>query len=473
MRKNKPEPRLTPLAGPRVASARKAAADALIKLHGGMYANLAAKSVPACLSVQDRAFAGALFYGSAEHIIFLDAVINTYTKKPVQKLDVEVRALLECGLYQLLFMQVPPSAAVNEAVKLTRQYGKSSAAGFVNAVLRKVAVVAQAHRTGSQGAVSTKSWLAAFGLYPATETQRFSLEYSLSEAIVKAIMAAYPQDYEAFFASTVQPAKGITIHTNSLKTTPQVLLASLAAEGVNASLASPTLLPNAIVAHFNTAVSDSLAFQRGEFHVQGLASQYAAACLPLKQGDKALDLCAAPGGKSAVIAQSLGGGKGLIACDLHPHRVELIHNTLQRLGLENVAVQQWDATVFNQAFTGQNAVLCDVPCSGLGVLAKKPDMRLTDGAGFAVLPAVQLQILENAAQYVVPGGVVVYATCTILPAENNEVIAAFLAKNQNFKCVKPLLPPFEGATITSTGITFLPQYTNVDGFFVATLKRLW
>lgn len=431
--------------------ARKAAVAAVIRLHKGGWANLTAKTVLAggALSSQEKAFATAVFYGTAERQGTLDALLAQYVSKPLARLDVEVRAILETGLYQILYMNVPPSAAVNEAVKLARGFGKSSAAGFVNAVLRKA----------QHAKVSDFVF--------ADEVERLMFEGSVSRAVASAVMEACPQDYDAFLqASFAKPE--LCLRVNTLKTTPQELAERLAAAGAKTR---PGQVENSLYAGLAGGVVQEENFLAGRYHVQGEASQFACACVAAQPGQKVLDVCAAPGGKSATLAQQMGGEAGLTACDVRENRLPLIQEALGRLGIEGVRVLLNDAAEYRAELEGQDRVLCDVPCSGLGVLASKPDIRYTDGGNFDSLPPLQLEILTTASRYVHKGGRLVYSTCTIRPQENQQVVQAFLRQNPQFAPVLPQGVP-QGALVQDKMVTILPQNTGLDGFFVATMERL-
>lgn len=435
-------------------AARRAAAQAVVRVHNGGWANLTAKSVldASGLNPRDRAFANTLFYGTVERLVTLDYRLAPLLKKPLNKLDVEVRAILETGLYQILYMNVPPRAAVDESVKLARALGKTSASGFVNAVLRRAAQNKEAVHEFSNN------------------IERVCITWSVSEQVAQAVMQALPHDYDAFFeASFSKP--DICLRVNTFKTTAAGLAHDLEEEGADVCAGS---VPNALYIKMPGGVNGNLLFKDGMYHVQGEASQYACACVDAQQGHHVLDLCAAPGGKTATLAQNMGGfaleGK-LTSCDVRSNRLPLIRQNLDRLGIQGVNVLLNDATKYNPDLTGQDRVLCDVPCSGLGVLAKKPDIRYSDGENFTTLPALQLEILRTAAQYVKQGGQIIYSTCTILPEENSQVVHAFLAESKEF-VLAPLPAPPTGAVVQNKMVTLLPHKTGLDGFFVASLLKL-
>lgn len=439
--------------------ARRTAAAAIVRLHEGGWANLIAKEALAAplLSARDRAFAGALFYGAAERLVTLDTLLAPYLKRPPEALDAEVRAVLETGVYQMFYMRVPVSAAVNESVKLVRSMGKSSAAGLVNAVLRRVA---------EAGPLEGRQ------LRFASELERVQVVYSVGEAVARAVMQALPEEYDAFLAACFGGdigAEELCLRANTLKITVAALARRLEEQGARVR---PGTLPGCLYTAMPGGVAADGLFAEGLYHVQGEASQYACACLGARPGMRVLDLCAAPGGKSATLAQQMGGGVGLTCCDVQPHRLPLIEKTFARLGIEGAAVLLNDAAEYNEALAGQQAVLCDVPCSGLGVLRKKPDLRYVDGQNFTSLPALQLKVLNTAARYVVEGGRLVYSTCTIRKEENGDVVSQFLRQNPAFRAVAPPMPPPQGAINNEQNITILPHCTGLDGFFVATLQRL-
>ncbi|NLW79594.1 MAG: 16S rRNA (cytosine(967)-C(5))-methyltransferase RsmB [Ruminococcaceae bacterium] len=458
---------------PKPNNARRAAVAALARLHKGGWPNMALNSALAAQSLdpRDKAFASALFLGAAERLFTLDWLLQPHLRKPIARLDVEVRAILEAGLYQLLWMRVPPSAAVNESVKLARAFGKSSAAGLVNAVLRKLAPQANAGEAAKNKPIGPD-----FSTYTfKDETERVMVTWSVGEAVAKAVMAALPEAYDAYFAASFSTGE-LCLRTNTLKTTPAELAARLEAGG---AAVRGGLLPETLYARLPGGVAEEPLFEAGLYHVQGEASQIACACLGPQPGDKVLDLCAAPGGKSATLAEMMQPpntttppGAGLTACDLRENRLPLITQAFARLGITGAQVLQNDGTVYNAALAGCQRVLCDVPCSSLGVLAGKPDLRTANGDNFDTLPEIQMKLLSTAARYVTMGGKLVYATCTIRAAENAGVVRRFLAETPGFALVPPPVAP-KGALLRDNMMTLLPHRTATDGFFVATMERLW
>ncbi len=431
--------------------ARRAAAVALLRMHGGQYAaealNAALKQET--LSSRERAFASSLFLHTAEHLVTLDVLLLPFLRRPLAKLDVEVRAVLETGLCQMRYMQVPNRAAIHEAVDLTRGFGKSSAAGFVNAVLRKAA-------TADLPSEENQS-----------ETERVCTRYSVSPAVAEALMIALPHDYEAYLQASWATG-GTSLRVNSLQIEREKLKERLILQG--AEVENGPLKESLYVRLMGGVANDPL-FEQGFYHVQDFASQYAAQAMGVKKGMRVLDLCAAPGGKSATMAEEMGGGSGLTVCDVNAVRLQRARSLFSTLGIEGALFLENDAAVYNENLTGQDAVLCDVPCSGLGVLASKPDLRYTEGTHFEALPPLQFSILTTAARYVRVGGRLVYATCTPLGRENAEVVRAFLAENSGYRLVLPEDIP-KNVCIEEKMLSFLPQNTHTSGFFVASMERV-
>lgn len=433
-----------------VQTARSAALAALMRCENSGYANLVVADVlkKSGLSARDRAFAARLVYGTVERRLTLEARLAPYLRQPLSTMPAVLRCILRSGLYQAVYMEsVPVSAAVNESVALAKASGKGSAAGFVNAVLRKAA---------------TEPFAPVFE----SEEQRLSVTYSVGLPVVRLLLAAYPERAEGILAAADRPA-ALTVCTNPLKTTPEALTCQLAEQQVTVT---PLSVPGMLALENAGDVSALAAFRQGLFHVQGLASRLAVEALEVRPGQTVLDLCAAPGGKSASIAGLLAGAGSLYACELHQNRVPLIRQLLDRLGVQNAVCLQNDAATPNARLPVADRVLCDVPCSGLGTLAKKPDIRYKDLSGMPTLIETQSRILQTAAGYLAPGGRLVYATCTVNPDENQGVVGSFLQKNPAFVETTPDLSRFGGEKV-SAGTLFLPDRAQTDGFYIACLEK--
>lgn len=433
-------------------NARTLAVQALVKQEQSGYSNLVLDAALKKneLLPKERAFASAVFYGVVERQITLDFCLAQCIKKPLNKLDAPVRAILRSGLYQARYLHTPVSAAVNESVKLTRTFGKASAAGFVNAVLRK-AIAVKPEDVGFKN-----------------EMQRLSVLYSVGQPVANFFLKNYPQDAEALLQASFQrPA--VAIRPNLLQCTAEELTEILVQDGCNVQAG---WVPDSLLVDFHKSPADIKAFQQGLFYVQGQSSQLAALSLDAQPGQKVADLCAAPGGKTLTIAQQMRGTGSLFSRDMAENRVPLIQQAVQRCGLTNITVARADASAFDPLLNGCDRVLCDVPCTGLGTLAKKPDIRYKNLQDLQPLHELQSQILQTASRYINAGGRLVYSTCTLDPAENEEIVRDFLQKNSNYRICRPkLVPP--GALLRDDMMTILPNRTpGFDGFFIATLERL-
>ena len=431
---------------------RRAAVAALIKQEQDGYANLVLRHALDGFTgtARDRAFLSAVFYGTVERMVTLDHILQKLLQKPLVKLDAAVRAILRSGLYQARYLKsVPVRAAISESVTLTRQMGKSSAAGLVNAVLRRAA---------------------AYDLtveHYSNETERLCVEYSVSPQIAGLLQTRCPDQCEDILKASFTPPP-LCVRVNTLQTDIGALEEEFARQGMATRRGA---VPDSLYVECRGDVTALKLFKQGLFHVQGEASQLACAALSPRPGDTVLDLCAAPGGKSATLAQYMENKGTLVSCDAAQNRLTLVGGALERLGVACGRVLHNDAAVYNEAFAGADAVLCDVPCSGLGVLAKKPDIRQKTLDGLDGLVRLQRAILETAARYVRPGGRLVYSTCTLNPDENAGIVRPFLKEHPEFRTrsVECVLP---GTTKDDDFLTLYPFRTGTDGFFIASLERL-
>ena len=362
----------------------------------------------------------------------------------------EVLTVLRMGTYQILFMdKVHSGAAVNESVKLVKANKCEFAAGLVNAVLRKI----------SQNDLEADGDL--------TETQKFSVDYSVPEELVKFMIHHYgKENAESFFKASLQP-KEITVRVNTLKTTAEKLKKLLRDERVNVF---DTYLPDALRIESDRAVYNLDCFKNGLFHVEDLSSQLCVEALELFDGASAVDVCAAPGGKSFTAAEYMNNNGVLYSCDVYEQRTELIKQGAQRLGIENIVPLVNDATVFNGNLPEADRVLCDVPCSGLGIIGKKPEIKYKRLDDTKSLLPIQMQILKTSSKYVKHGGRLVYSTCSVNPNENRRICDRFLEENPEFGSVK-VLPRIERTVDEGDYLTLFPHKNNCDGFFIAAFVR--
>lgn len=403
------------------------------------------------LDRREAAFASRLTYSVLQNRALLDFYLGQYCTQSFDKLEPFVRDVLRLGAVQILMMdRVPDSAAVSEAVEMVKRHKRQRAAGLVNAVLRKVSQ----HKN------------ALPSLPHENERDYLALRYSHPQWLVARLLPLLGREQTEEFLRLDNAAAAMTIQRNPLRCTAQELTEQLERDGARVT-------PHAWLADCwevtGTGDLEQLAiFREGWFQVQDAAAKLAALAAGAKRGDRVLDVCAAPGGKTFACAMAMENQGEVIACDIHAHKLSLIERSAARLGITCVTTALADGRENRPAWNGQfDVVLCDVPCSGLGIIRKKPDIRYKDPAALAGLPKVQRAILENACRYVAPGGTLLYATCTILPEENDAVVDDFLAAHREFEKV-PFCAPFGQ---TDGSVTLWPQQHATDGFYLCKMVK--
>ncbi len=399
-------------------------------------------------SAKDKAFITNLVYGTIKAQITIDYIIGCYSKVKLKKISPYILAILRVGIYQLKFMdKVPDSAAVNESVKLAKRYGHSASAGFVNGILRNV--------------------LRCEISYPEDEIEALSVKHSYPLWMVKRWCEDFGKNFAEELMDSMNKEPEVSLRVNLLKTTPEKVLKSLP-NGRMSELSSDMILSDGF------DVAKSREYQEGFFTPQDISASFSARVLMPKAGDKVLDMCAAPGGKTTHLAEIMENKGEILALDIHEHKIKLIEENAKRLGIDIISAKCVDATVENPEFFGKfSKVLADVPCSGLGIIRRKPDIKLKkkeDG-----IEELQYKILKNASKYLSPDGELLYSTCTIDKRENEEVIERFLKENEGFQAVdiSDLLPEVLRKPECKKGYTtFYPNVDGIDGFFIAKIKKV-
>lgn len=388
-------------------------------------------------SETNSAFVSRIFYGVIERKITLDYQIGLYSDKPVGKIKPEILTLLRMGVYQIIYMNsVPDSAAINESVSLAKKLKFSFASGFINAVLRKVACNGE--------------------VLPAEKDDRlyFSVKYSCPVWLVSSFINTYGAESTESILNSSLGAKPVFARVNTHKISKCELLELLSNKGVKTEAISG--FKNSFVIKNLGSVTALESFKAGYFYIEDLSSQICADALQAEESDKVLDICAAPGGKSFTISQSIGSGS-VTSCDIYDSRVELIKEGCTRLGINCITPVVNDATVYNEKLGQFDRVLCDVPCSGFGVIGRKPEIKYKSFDEVENLPSLQLDILKTAFMYLKSGGTLIYSTCTLLERENEKIVKSFLKANS-------------GAQFISQR-TILPSEYNSDGFYYCILKK--
>lgn len=386
------------------------------------------------LSKQERSFISRLARGTMERCMEMDCIINTYSKTKVRKMKPVIRNILRMSVYQLQYMDsVPASAVCNEAVKLTGKRSVPQLKGFVNGVLRSISRGEKQVQFSISNRYSMPQWI----------VDDFTKHYGQERT--EEILAAFLQGHDT------------TIRTNTAKVTPEELRKELEAEGVTV-LEVPELSYAFQIRDYDH-VSKLQAFQKGHFYIQDLSSMMVAERAGIKADDQVVDVCAAPGGKSLHVAELLNGTGMVISRDLTEYKVGLIEENIKRAGVTNMRAQQWDATVLDPDLVGrENVVIADLPCSGLGIIGKKPDIKYRiQREDQESLQKLQREMLAIVQQYVAPGGTLVYSTCTISSLENEDNVAWF----------QETFPEF---TLKSQE-QILPGQGRFDGFFIAVFQK--
>lgn len=436
-------------------TARGVALSALIRMENdSAYSNIILDTVlkQQSLSSRDTALAANLFYGVLENKITLDYTISRLSKTPIKKIHSTVMMILRMGLYQLYFMdKIPNSAAVNECVKLCKSNKLYSASGFVNGILRT------AIRNGSLSLPQQND-----------KEQYLSVRYSCPIEIIRLWMKAYGENITMDILQSLAGRPPVCVRVNTLRTNTENLKNSLLQAGVTAEKTSEL---NALCLSDTGSVEKLEQYKQGLFHVQDMASQLCCSVLNVAPEHTVLDVCAAPGGKSFTIAQSMNNTGRIFACDLYESRLNLIRSGAERLGIKNIEAVCGDASSIS-SLPQAGRILCDVPCSGLGVIRRKPELRYKPNLGLESLPKIQYKILCHCSQYLKAGGILVYSTCTLNPAENNLNARRFLAEHKDFEPYKITLPQKQNSVFDEreNECTLFPQ-NGTDGFFISAFRK--
>ncbi|MBQ9901441.1 MAG: 16S rRNA (cytosine(967)-C(5))-methyltransferase RsmB [Clostridia bacterium] len=443
-RKNTPNPRMI-------------AFKVLMRVEGeDGYSNIALSEALSAAKPEprDRAFITRLVYGVLEKTETLDHVISSYLK-PGARIEPEVRCLLRMAVYQMAFMNIPDAAAVNESVNLAKQRKLFRATGFINGLLRNFI------RDGKEVRLPD----------PVKQREKYlSIKYACPLWLVKLWRDSYGNEIAEKILHSLEGRPPIFLRVNTARVTTGELVERLKTEGVKASASEK--IPDCLVMEESGDITALPEYQEGLFHVQDASSQLCCMAAAPGAGSVVYDVCAAPGGKSFSLAELMGNEGKVIACDLHPHRVELIAEGAKRLGLSCI-----EPTVRDALGEGTPAcadlVLCDAPCSGLGIIRRKPDIKRKPPEEIQALPDLQYRILDNSSRLVRKGGRLVYSTCTLNPAENHAVIGKFLDEHGEFEPCPLSLPDGIPRAIDEPDwqITLFPHMMNTDGFFISAVRR--
>ncbi|MCI8330201.1 MAG: 16S rRNA (cytosine(967)-C(5))-methyltransferase RsmB [Oscillibacter sp.] len=405
------------------------------------------------LSPADAGLCSQIVYGVIQNETLLDFYLSQFCSQKLNHLQPPLADILRIGAYQILFLdRVPDSAAVHTSVELAKDAGRGQAAGLVNAVLRRLCREKEA-----LPAIPNQD-----------EAKYLSIRYSHPKWMVKRFLTLLGREgAEAFLASSnSQPP--VAAQINTLRVTMEQAVETLEQEGVRAE--KHPWLPDCLLLHGTGNLERLRLFREGGIYIQDPAARLAVLAAEPVSGLRVLDVCAAPGGKSFATAIAMSDQGEILSCDLHENKLKRIQKGAERLGLTSIHTEAADGRIRRGEWVGEfDIVLVDAPCSGLGILRKKPDIRRKRAEDLFALPVVQSAILENAANYVRPGGRLLYSTCTVLPEENEEVTDAFLGMHPEFSRESFVLPGPIGKV--EGQFTFWPHLHNTDGFYICRMMR--
>lgn len=409
----------------------------------GAYFNRALSAAIAKCSEIDRRFLTELVYGVTKNKLMLDYIISRFASVKIKKMSPWVHLILQMGTFQMYYMdKIPPSAACNESVKLAKKYAHSASVRFVNGVLRSIAK--NIDNIPLPDKTDTITYLSTLYSYPLWMSEKLVKEYGAENAehIMRESNRSHP----------------VTLRVNTLKTTREQLLALLKSEGAHAKPCE--LFENFITVCGKLNITALKSYKDGLFSLQNLSSYRAAAALSPKSGSYVMDICAAPGGKSCAMAELMNNKGEILSFDIHAHKTKLIDASALRLGINIIKSSQHDGTQFMREYEEKaDYVMLDAPCSGLGVIHKKPDIKWTRSENdITELAKLQSALLDTASKYLKIGGVLLYSTCTLLKEENENITNSFLRLNKGFEKLSE--------------ITIFPSENGESGFYICKLKRI-
>ena len=414
------------------------------------YLQLALKKELEFLEAKDKAFANELIYGTIKWRLRLDYVLDQFSNTPVRKMKPFVRSVMRMSVYQLLFLdKVPASATINEAVKVMHKRKMSNLTGFVNGVLRNIE--------------RNKETL----VYPS-----LSIYYSIPEWIIERWLKSYGEDQTKSICESLSKRARVCIRVNRLKTTKEELLKILKEENIN--VIEEGFVPESLYIHAPLGIHHSESFKEGLWTVQDESAMLVGYIMNPKKGDVILDVCSAPGGKTTHLAELMHNEGKIVAADVHEHKISLIEKNAKRLGTSIVEGIQQDGMVINEKWRNHfDKILLDAPCSGLGIMKRKPDIRYAkDETAIKDINNIQRKLLKNAINYLKEGGILVYSTCTLTEEENQNMVDYGLSLGLTLDPIPFNMPECLKSYVKDNAyIEILPHVTETDGFFIARFRK--
>lgn len=442
-----------------MANVRNIALEVLLKIEKeSAYSNLALNNAVKenKLNRLDSSFLSALVYGVLERQITLDYILRQYSKVPIRKIEDKTKIILRMGILQLLFMdKVPESAAVNESVILAKKHKLQKSAGFINGVLRNIV------RAEVKYTLPDKSDIVRY----------FAIKYSMPQEVVSLWINSYGEQNTEKLLESFKGRARIYTRVNTLKTDKASLVKELSEQGVQAEEVG--FLQDTLRLENTGSIENLKAFKDGKFHIQDASSQLCVEFLSPKPRQIMLDVCSAPGGKTFTSAQKMNDRGKVFSCDVYEHKLRLIRAGAKRLGLNSVVTVLRDAEKGDKLLPIADRILCDVPCSGLGILSRKPEIRYKKDIISDDLSELQYKILCKSAELLAGGGRLVYSTCTLNPKENNENAKRFLEEHPQFYGIKLDLPNGIERAVSEEDyeITLMPFKVPTDGFYIAVFGK--
>lgn len=440
-------------------SPRNIAFNVLLKIEqDNAYSNIALNNAirENRLNGLDSSFVSALVYGVLERQITLDYIIRQYSKIPIRKIETKTKIILRLGILQLLFMdKVPESAAVNESVNLAKKHKLQKSSGFINGILRSITRAEVKYTLPDEK----------------DKVRYYAIKYSAPQELTKLWLESYGEENTAELLKSLNGRPKICARVNTLRTNKKALIEELAKQNVSAE--EIPFLENAITLENTGSIERLQSYKKGLFHIQDASSQLCVDLLSPKPREIMLDVCSAPGGKSFTSAQYMSDRGKIFSCDLYDHKLKLIKDNARRLGINSIVTLKRDGASSEVPLPIADKILCDVPCSGLGILSRKPEIRYKDNLITDDLPELQYKILCKSAEYLANGGRLVYSTCTLNPEENNKNAKRFLDEHTDFYGVKIKLPETIKRAFEEKDyeLTLIPHTAGTDGFYIAVFGK--
>lgn len=407
------------------------------------------------LSNQDRGLATEIIYGVIENKYYIDYMIDKLSKVKTNKMEIYVKTLLRMGIYQIMFLNsISDYAAVNETVNLAKKKN-SKVSGFINGILRNVI-----RQKETIGQIKVKD-----------DIDYLAIKYSYDKWMIRNWMIHFGREFTEELLEANSQRSSIYLRTNTLKITRDELIEKLEKENIKASKVN--VVEEAIKVENLKDIENNSLYKEGLFTVQDISSMLVGKVMNPKENSLVLDVCSAPGGKTTHMATLMNNTGQVVSRDIYEHKLKLIKASCKRLSLTNVDVQEYDGLSLDKESVGKfDYVLADVPCSGLGIIRRKPEIKYKEKEEFRDLPPIQKKILENASKYVKKGGTLIYSTCTIQDSENIDIINEFLQKNKNFE-----LAPINEVKVDLENqekgyMKIYPNVHEMDGFFISKLIRV-